>query len=735
MGDSLPECRLNEMEGNELDGSEVYGEDEVGVNSPAMNFVFTQDDANLEPFVGMEFKSMEQAYFFYNEYARSIGFGTLKKNTRQSSWNGEFVDANFACTRSGRKRKSTGVRKDRPCHKTNCMAGIHVKRKENGQWVLVGFIKEHNHNLVPANTQYFRSHKKIDPITKNNIGILQASGVQTNNFFALLSKQCISCQNVSCLEKDFRIQIDKDKRLPIDTEDAQVLLEQFICMQEENPSFFYAIDLNDEQRLRNVFWVDAKSRHDYINFGDVVCFDTTYVTNKYKIPFAPFIGVNNHFQSTLLGCALIADESTTTFIWLMRTWLRAMGGIAPKVIITDQDKGMKAAIEEVFPIVHHRHCLWHILGKIPEKLGLVTKRHTDFMTEFNKCIYRSWKEEEFESEWEQLLNTFQLRDDEWLKSLYDDRRHWVPAYIRDTFFAGMVTASRPESVISVFDKYVQKNTTLKEFVDQYKVTLQNMYKDETDADFSTWHGTPALRSHSPYEKQMSKICTHEIFKKFQLEVMGIIACHIRKEKEDGATTTFRVQDFEVQEEFRVDWDEKNQRHAMVVFHHAAVPEIPSHYILKRRTVDAKSNYFTGRRTIEVQSKEQRYNDLCQRALIFFEYGSLSHESYNVAICALEEATNECLAVNNSIKEATKPHESGGAKKALKGGADKKRKRDNANQKSNEQLSTSLAIYDGCDQTQQRMEEQESALGGQDRVTLAASHHVQQRMEVDTVVAR
>jgi hypothetical protein len=75
-------------------------------------------------------------------------------------------------------------------------------------------------------------------------------------------------------------------------------------MQEENPRFFYAIDLDDEDRIKNVFWVDAKGREDYQVFGDVISFDTTYITNKYKMPFAPFIGVNNHFQSRLLGLCI-----------------------------------------------------------------------------------------------------------------------------------------------------------------------------------------------------------------------------------------------------------------------------------------------------------------------------------------------------------------------------------------------------------------------------------------------
>ena len=109
------------------------------------------------------------------------------------------------------------------------------------------------------------------------------------------------------------------------------------------------MDLDEKQRLRNIFWVDAKSREDYKIFGDVVSFDMINITNKFKMSFAPFIGLNNHFQSTLFGYALLANETTSTFVWLMQTWVKAMGEKAPIATLTDQDKAMKAAIEIFFP--------------------------------------------------------------------------------------------------------------------------------------------------------------------------------------------------------------------------------------------------------------------------------------------------------------------------------------------------------------------------------------------------
>lgn len=65
-------------------------------------------------------------------------------------------------------------------------------------------------------------------------------------------------------------------------------------MKLDNSGFFYSMDFGDDAQLRNVFWVDARSRAAFKEFGDVVAFDTTYLANKYVLPFAPFIGVNHH---------------------------------------------------------------------------------------------------------------------------------------------------------------------------------------------------------------------------------------------------------------------------------------------------------------------------------------------------------------------------------------------------------------------------------------------------------
>lgn len=119
---------------------------------------------------------------------------------------------------------------------------------------------------------------------------------------------------------------------------------------------------------KSIFWADARSRAACEDFGDVVTFDTTCLANKYDMSFAPFVGVNHHGQSLLLGSGLLCDETTISFTWLFEVWKTCMKGKSPKSIITDQCVAMKNAIEVVSSDAKHRWCLWHIMEKIPKKL-------------------------------------------------------------------------------------------------------------------------------------------------------------------------------------------------------------------------------------------------------------------------------------------------------------------------------------------------------------------------------
>ncbi|XP_077223495.1 protein FAR1-RELATED SEQUENCE 5-like [Tasmannia lanceolata] len=142
-----------------------------------------------------------------------------------------------------------------------------------------------------------------------------------------------------------------------------------------------------------MFWADSRARDAYLTFSDVIVFDVMYRTNRFRMPFAPFTGVNHHRQSTLFGCALIADETEETFTWLFEQWLDCMFGRAPGCIITDMDGAMRNAIRTVFPNTHHRFCSWHISKHLLEHVPLMRDPTTEFSKDYKKWFYTRQKED------------------------------------------------------------------------------------------------------------------------------------------------------------------------------------------------------------------------------------------------------------------------------------------------------------------------------------------------------
>ncbi|KAE8776006.1 Protein FAR1-RELATED SEQUENCE 5 [Hordeum vulgare] len=92
--------------------------------------------------------------------------------------------------------------------------------------------------------------------------------------------------------------------------DVEDTIEYFDKQAKEDHDFFFKIGLDDEDRVRNMYWVDDAAGRVYKHYRDCILFDATYLTNMYKMPCAPFIRINNHNQYLQLGCGLVRNEDS-----------------------------------------------------------------------------------------------------------------------------------------------------------------------------------------------------------------------------------------------------------------------------------------------------------------------------------------------------------------------------------------------------------------------------------------
>ncbi|KAL2904750.1 Protein FAR-RED IMPAIRED RESPONSE 1 [Bienertia sinuspersici] len=368
------------------------------------------------PEVGMTFDSFEAVEEFYSTFGKAIGFGVnlgghKKDAITNKKISGERIESPVETSRRRKKSRKCG-----------CGAGMAAFLNKDGLWQIHKVELTHtNHAPSPNKSRYVPTFRDVPKFVIRIVKDLIDSGVKQSQIYHALANQLNGFENIPFLLKDMHNAVQKDRCKEFDEQDCHSMFQYFAKMKEADEDFFYSWTVDEANKLKDVVWVDARSRAAYRDFGDVVCFDATYITNRYELPFANLVGVNQHGQSILLGCALIRHEDSETYKWVMRQWLECMGDVQPGGIITDQSTPMANAIQEVLPKSRHRLCVWHILSKVPRKV-LAMKNVGEFQKNMKDVVYESLTPEEFEGRWISLIQSFKLEGNEWLNGLGEDRR-------------------------------------------------------------------------------------------------------------------------------------------------------------------------------------------------------------------------------------------------------------------------------------------------------------------------
>lgn len=603
------------------------------------------------PTLGMTFQTPEEAFRFYDKYARRTGFGIKVLNSTYYE-DGRCRYLWLSCNKDGKVKYKTDFHSSKPSKKTNCMARIQLRHRADGLLHIKQVILDHNHPLSPGTAKSYHTRKRKRFLENDDGGGMQLDWSLPGGFGRIRKR--------GTGEKKCELRLEKG--------DGEAIHRFFIGMQTKDSYFFHSMDLDEEGRLRNVFWADGRSRTAYQYFGDVILFDTTYLIDKYDVPLVSFVGVNHHGQKVLLGCGLLSDESSETYIWLFKTWLSCMFGCPPIAIITDRCNALREAVAVVFPKACHRQCLWHIMKRIPENLqGYVD--HKEIKKTLKKVMYDSLRTKEFEEDWKKMVEKYKLENNEWLNLLYEDHRYWAPVFVKDTFWAGLSLTRRGESMKSFFDEYVHYKITLRQFLRKYELVVQSKYEKEVQADIELFHKSPQLITQFYMEEQIGKVYTFEMFKKFQAEIRALIYCVSSLVKVDGQVYTF-----EVKERIRVK-DSKNMennfyevlynenesevrciccsfqfrgilcRHALSVLNFQNVIEIPSKYILERWRKDFKRMHALACFPDEVvaDGSLERHGNFYKHCLKLSEIGLMSDEKYEFALKVVNEAIQKLLA--------------------------------------------------------------------------------------------
>ncbi|KAE8715743.1 putative amino-acid acetyltransferase NAGS1 [Hibiscus syriacus] len=213
----------------------------------------------------VSFCSRDQAWYFYKGFAREHGF-SARKGTIRLDVEGNVKTQEFCCSKEGFRAS---------------------------KWVISKSYQEHNHALrTPAMTPFMRSNRAVSKADINEATTLKEVGVDLYNA------------------------LQRGKAKEIVDGDVNALIAYFDDKEHDDPEFFMTYSVDESGALYNLIW-DSTSRSDYTCFGDVIAFDTTYKDNLYGRPIMPIVGVNHHHNTIVFATAIIADETSQSFEWVL----------------------------------------------------------------------------------------------------------------------------------------------------------------------------------------------------------------------------------------------------------------------------------------------------------------------------------------------------------------------------------------------------------------------------------
>jgi len=565
-------------------------------------FFPTPEDAEQArpPEIGMIFATLQDAHRFLNVYGLVTGF-VMKKGT-----NYKHKKITFVCNKSGKMpERGTGNRKRRSnaIDRTECRMKVTVKLVA-GRWEIRAVNKEHNHPLVglPSLTKFLISHKYMSEEERILSRILQESKIKPAEIMEIFRKLRSRLKNIPVQKMDNCMKQSERQAVTKNT-DIESTLEHLRRFQKEQPGFIYAINTDNSNTVRSVFWTDALARLNYALYGDFISFDTSYTTTENNMLFAPLIGINGHGKAIVFGCALLENEMAETLTWLFRTFLDVMDGKKPITIITHQGSAMQKSTAEAFPDASHRFSMWHMMREAAAEFGGSMANRSGLQAELTRLVTNSLTAEEFEDGWKAMLQKYDAASNAHLNLMYQTRLMWVPVYFKHVFSPFIRSSEGSDNTNSIFKDDVPLQDTIENLIHQYDIFQKEVACMEHGYRSQSTPKIPMYCTRQPIERQAAELYTVGLFLKFQKELLDASAFNVFETDKGRIYTVKKTLDYEeaefLSDSFPIEVDMKTNMfncvcskferdgilccHVLRLFTQFGINEIPQHYIKQRWT--------------------------------------------------------------------------------------------------------------------------------------------------------
>ncbi|XP_075659867.1 protein FAR-RED IMPAIRED RESPONSE 1-like [Castanea sativa] len=158
------------------------------------------------------------------------------------------------------------------------------------------------------------SQQKVAATHAIEIDLAHESGLRLKQSYELLSKQVGGYDNLDFTKQDHKNYLRTKRQRDMEHRETASLGRYISRQFKKNSSYYFATQLDCEELITNIFWVDARMIIDYSHFGDVIMFDTTYSTNRDARPLEVFLGLNHHRETVVFGACIYEYDCEDEFL-------------------------------------------------------------------------------------------------------------------------------------------------------------------------------------------------------------------------------------------------------------------------------------------------------------------------------------------------------------------------------------------------------------------------------------
>lgn len=246
------------------------------------------------------------------------------------------------------------------------------------------------------------THGKMSEYNKYQMKTMRKSDIPTSRVYGFFTSQARGYAKMGHFRRDMYNKLFKKRGLKqLDANDALEFLKR---MSYKDDMMFYRHTIKEDGMLEHLFWCNGIGHMYYSIFGDVLAFDATYRKIRYNTILVIILGFNHHNQSIIFTSATDSDKIGKTYVWILETFVEAMGDMYPHSIIADRDLATRNVIKKVFPNVHHHLCVWHLILSTTSNI-----KNSKLEYKFKHYMLGDFDADEFEAEWNVMINEFQLQ--------------------------------------------------------------------------------------------------------------------------------------------------------------------------------------------------------------------------------------------------------------------------------------------------------------------------------------